>query len=1010
VDAPRPGREIAHYRLLEKIGEGGMGVVWKAEDTTLGRLVAIKFLPRDLTADPARRERFRREARSAAALAHPNIAVIHEIGEHEGSLFLVMELIRGSPLRELLREGPLPLRDLLDLALPMAEALEHAHRHGIVHRDLKPDNVMITAERKVKLLDFGLAKPLHAVPPADGAPSGTPTLPADLTVEGTLAGTVAYMSPEAAQGRPADARSDIFSFGILLYEMAAGKRPFQGGTWASTLAKILEEAPPPLRDHRPDLPPELVAIVGRCLEKRPEDRYPGASELAADLGDLARTISAGPAAGRRPRARRGLRRAVAAVLGAALAAALIWIAYGRLAPRTGASPPPSAPPAPAAASAAPVGVAVLPFAVRGAGQFAYLGEGIVNLLGAALDGAGPVRSVDARAVLGAVQREGPETLDPETAGILARRLGAARFVLGDVVEAGGRLRIQTAVYEAEESPRPLATAEAEGTPEEVFGMVDALAARILAAQPGGPSARVSRVAAVTTGSIQALKAYLEGEAHFRAGRFVAAAEAFERAVEVDPTFALAYYRLSIATEWGLSGGRSRDAAEKAVKHGDRLSPHDRLLLEAMLAWRRGDADEAERLYRTVLGSYPDDVEAWFQLGEVLFHAGPLRGRSIAESREPFERVLAFEPEHVPSLLHLARVAAGEKRTADLEDLVNRALRHNPEGERALEAKGLLAYALGDRAAQQRVLEEARTVTDGPLTVSTNMVIFTGDLMRSKELLGATAAPSRAPETRLVGHVRLAQVEAALGRFAAARAELQAAGRLDPAWGLEYRAWLALLPFLETPRSEIASLHAELSRLVPAAIPPSVSTNTWVIVHDGLHPLIRLYLLGLAEIRLGRPEEALERAAALEKHPVPETAASFGTNLARSLRAEAALARGRKDEALRLLDRPPRGVPYIQAFASPFYSGPQDRYLLAALLAESGRAAEALGLYGSFSESAIHELPYVGPSHLRRAEILERLGRGPEAAEQRARFGELWKQADPEVRLRLETSAGASGRI
>jgi tetratricopeptide (TPR) repeat protein/tRNA A-37 threonylcarbamoyl transferase component Bud32 len=1011
VEEDWSGREIGHYRLREKIGEGGMGVVWKAEDTRLGRQVAIKFLPPTLVRDPERRERFRREARSAAALSHPNIAVIHEIGEHEGSLFFVMELIQGTSLGDRIRKGPLPLRELADLAVPVAEALDHAHRQGIVHRDLKPDNVMVTPERKVKLLDFGLAKPLLGAPGGGEGRSVAETVSADLTLEGTLAGTFSYMSPELAQGRPVDARSDLFAFGILLYEMAAGVRPFRGGTWASTLAKILEENPPPLREHRPGVPAELERIVERCLRKQPEERYATAAELLVDLGEFAQSLSAGRVVERRRAIPRGFRAGAFWTLGAVLAGILIWAGYARFAARAGRAPAPAVPSTPGAATSHSVAIAVLPFAVHGAGQFDYLGKGIVNLLGAALDGAGPVRSVDARAILGAVQRERIGITDPDTAGALARRLGASLFVLGDIVEAGGRLRVQAAVYETGDDPRLIARAEAEGMPGDVFGMVDTLAARILAAQPGGPSARVARVAAVTTGSIEALKAYLEGEAEFRAGRFTSAAEAFQRAVEADPSFALAYYRLSIATEWGLTGGRSRGAAEKAVQHSHRLSRHDRLILEAMLTWRRGHAVEAERLYRTVVGSYPDDVEAWFELGEVLFHAGPFRGRSFTESREAFERVLVFEPDHVPSLLHLIRIAAFETKHEEMVERANRVLRLNPEGERALEARGMMAYALGDVAAQRRLLEEARRVPDAPLTVSANSVVLhCGDIRGSADLVRESTNLGRAPETRLVGHTRLAHLEAMQGRFSTLRAEMEKVERLNAAWGLEYRAWFALLPFREVPVPEIETLQAEIRRWNPETVPPSMSENTWVVVHEGLHPLIRLYLMGIAEIRLRRVDQALAHASALETRPVPEAAASFGKSLGRSLRAQAALARGKTDEALRLLDQPSRGVHYLQATASPFFSLPNDRYLLAGLLTGAGRAEEAIGLYGSFAETSFHELPFVVPALLRRAEILESLGRGAEAAADLRRALDLWRDCDADLAPLAEEARGRLARL
>ena len=995
VEQDLAGRTLSHYRLLQKIGEGGMGVVWQAEDAELGRTVALKILPQKLMADPERRQRFRREARSAAALNHPNIAVIHEIAEHEGILFIVMELIKGKSLRDRIREGPLRLAETLEIASSILEGLAHAHEQGIIHRDLKPDNVMITPEGQVKLLDFGLAKSLQAARPHDenGKKSIVETISADLTREGAFAGTVAYMSPELAQGMPVDARSDLFSFGVLLYEMAAGKRPFRGENWAATLVKVLEQEPEPLRSVLPGLPRELERIVHRCLRKRPADRHRDARELSRELGELARSLPSGlpVEAGRRGPSRTGRFIALGAAA-AAFLALLIWAATSRMASR---APGPSTDPQ---IRSAPAAIAVLPFSVHGASQFAYLGEGMVNLLGTALDGAGALRAVDARAVLGAVARQGSGRWDPEDGEAIARQLGAGRFVVGDIVEAGGRLRIQASLFDARGGSHALARAKAEGTAEQVFEMVDSVAGQILAGQPAGPSERVTRVAAVTTHSIAALKSYLEGESEFRAGRFSEAVEAFQRAVAADPTFALAYYRLSIAAEWGSASKLSREAAEDAVRYSDRLSRHDRLLLEALLAWRRGATPEAERLYRTVLATYPDDVEAWFQFGEVLFHGGPAYGRPFNEAREPFERVVQFEPEHVPSLLHLARIAVAEGKPSELTAVVDRVLQLNPSGERVLEATAVRAFALDDRAEQEKVLEDLRRAPENLLLVSASTALtYSGKLRDSLPLARVLTDPERSPEYRALGHVWLADLEQALGRPSAAQAELEKVRPLNPAASLEYRALLATLPFFSISRSRLEAIREDLLRFDPRAVPDSVSSQSQILIHDGLHPLLRHHLLGLLEARLARYPEALQRASELERFAAPPEAGSLSADLARSIRAQVALGRGRSQEALSLLEKASQDLPYLSTIASPFFARPLDRFTRAELLRDLGRDDEALGWYGSFANYTRYDLIYLAPSHFHRAEILEKLSRPREAADEYQRFLDLWQDCDPGLR-------------
>lgn len=280
---------VSHYRLREKLGQGGMGVVYRAEDTTLLRDVALKLLPEEFSSDGERRKRFLREARTAAALNHPGICTIHEVGEDAGRLFIAMELVPGQTMAEILADGPLSLPDLLRTALEIAEALAEAHAHNIVHRDLKPQNVMLTPGGRTKILDFGLAKPVD--------PAETPTFDSELETssflsrEGVVVGTVPYLSPEQALGKSVDSRSDVFSFGTMLYEMATRTRPFRGDTVASVVARILETEPPGMTELRPELPNDICRIVRRCLEKKPEDRYNHTKDLVADLKEAQRGLT-----------------------------------------------------------------------------------------------------------------------------------------------------------------------------------------------------------------------------------------------------------------------------------------------------------------------------------------------------------------------------------------------------------------------------------------------------------------------------------------------------------------------------------------------------------------------------------------------------------------------------------------------------------------------------------------------------------------------------------------------
>ncbi|HEY6051658.1 MAG TPA: serine/threonine-protein kinase, partial [Thermoanaerobaculia bacterium] len=305
---PMVGTSLKHYRIVERIGEGGMGVVYRAHDTHLDRTVAVKVLRPEAVEDAERKWRFVREAKAASALNHPHIVTIHDIDSDAGVDFMVMEYVDGASLERLIPASGLPLDQVVDYGEQISSALGAAHAAGIVHRDVKPANVMIGPGGRVKVLDFGLAKLVEPEQTLSGAAAtrdSTATAEAveARTRQGTILGTIAYMSPEQALGKPVDARSDVFSLGSVLYEMLAGRRPFQGDSHLLTLTAILRDAAPPLRSSRQDVPPELQRIVTRSLEKRPEDRYATAGEMGADIARL-RGAGGGERAERRPLFRR----------------------------------------------------------------------------------------------------------------------------------------------------------------------------------------------------------------------------------------------------------------------------------------------------------------------------------------------------------------------------------------------------------------------------------------------------------------------------------------------------------------------------------------------------------------------------------------------------------------------------------------------------------------------------------------------------------------------------------
>ena len=293
------GKTVAHYKIVSQLGAGGMGLVYRAQDLKLGREVALKFLPDDLARNPIALERFEREARAAATINHPNICTIHEVADHDGHPFIVMELLEGDTLKQRIGASPVVIDSLLDWTIEIADGLTAAHEHGILHRDIKPSNLFIPTRGHAKILDFGLAK----LTPLPGSARGAAIEPASsaltadmLTSPGTAAGTPHYMSPEQARGEELDARTDLFSLGVVLYQMATGRMPFQGGTSGAVIGSILHETPEPPQRLNPEIPAELERIISKALEKDRDLRYQHAAEICADLKRLRRDTSPGRSA------------------------------------------------------------------------------------------------------------------------------------------------------------------------------------------------------------------------------------------------------------------------------------------------------------------------------------------------------------------------------------------------------------------------------------------------------------------------------------------------------------------------------------------------------------------------------------------------------------------------------------------------------------------------------------------------------------------------------------------
>ncbi|HEV8611989.1 MAG TPA: BTAD domain-containing putative transcriptional regulator [Gemmatimonadales bacterium] len=637
-------------------------------------------------------------------------------------------------------------------------------------------------------------------------------------------------------------------------------------------------------------------------------------------------------------------------------------------------------------------VAVLPFA--GAAQQAA----IVELLSSRLDGAGVIRAVPADSVLKAVTRDSG-SLAPRARTRLAERLRAGSLIEGAVTLVGGRMHVRATWFRAANGIR-IAEATAEGEAGHLFAMLDTLAIHLLARSGANPAKHLGRVAALTAPSIGALKAYLEGEAAFAEGRFGAAAHAFERA-SADTTFALAQYRFGLAALWAEDYPLAAiDAGARALRHAAGLPDRERRLLTAFDAWRTGDAERAATTALDLTASDRDNLEAWFALGETLFHYNPVRGLAAGDARAAFEQVIRLEPRHWGALWHLALLDAMEHRAPELKRRLELLREIGPHTDYLLELATLQACADRDRAGFAALADSLRTIGDGRLTdMIWRCAVYGGDLEGAEGMARLLLGRKGVLYSEQLGRSLIANLDLARGRRKAALAQLDSLAVLNAGLALLQPGLFALPPLSHEPH-ELSRLAAELRR-TELAPPGWRSPDEW--------SRLRTILLGHLEAALGQPEAALRHASSLKQFPDDEGARGSGKAMAAELRAAVSARSGDSDKALRELESSRPHI-WFGFLILPPIPGGLTRFSHAELLERAGRRREALRWYGTLDELSVFDLVLAPLAHLRRGRILEQLGDQAAAAAEYRKLTSAWSEADPELRSLVEEAKQGIARV